>query len=219
MKVYIAGPMTGRPDWNFPAFNEAAARLRSEGLEVINPAENFNGKTDLPYEAYIRKALSQIIDKDTGEVCVLPGWESSIGASLEVAVAGILGLPVTEYPRRNSLDVTVNGPIRFYSSPHDAFDDELEQIRALHDAKRSDYTGGGHKLANYRFAAQMIGVSTFEGMFMRLCEKVYRIRSVLSKGGQVAVKNEPITDDLRDMAIIPILMKLCMEGREGYGDS
>lgn len=39
MKLYIAGPMTGLPDLDFPAFHEAAAKLRAQGHEVINPAE------------------------------------------------------------------------------------------------------------------------------------------------------------------------------------
>ena len=39
-RVYIAGPMTGLPDFNYPAFNAAAAKLRALGLEVLNPAEN-----------------------------------------------------------------------------------------------------------------------------------------------------------------------------------
>ena len=37
--IYIAGPMTGLPDLNFPTFHTEAARLRSLGHEVINPAE------------------------------------------------------------------------------------------------------------------------------------------------------------------------------------
>ena len=38
-KIYIAGPMTGLPELNFPAFHAEAARLRAFGYEVINPAE------------------------------------------------------------------------------------------------------------------------------------------------------------------------------------
>lgn len=39
-RIYIAGPMTGLPDNNYPAFHEAAARLRKRCWHVENPAEN-----------------------------------------------------------------------------------------------------------------------------------------------------------------------------------
>jgi hypothetical protein len=38
-KVYISGPMGGKPKLNFPAFNDAAKRLRTSGFYVVNPAE------------------------------------------------------------------------------------------------------------------------------------------------------------------------------------
>lgn len=38
-RIYIAGPMTGLRELNFPAFNAEAARLRAAGWEVLNPAE------------------------------------------------------------------------------------------------------------------------------------------------------------------------------------
>ena len=39
MQLYLAGPMRSIKDFNFPAFNAAAAKLRAAGHEVFNPAE------------------------------------------------------------------------------------------------------------------------------------------------------------------------------------
>lgn len=38
MKIYIAGPMTGRENFNREAFNKEAERLTRHGHTVLNPA-------------------------------------------------------------------------------------------------------------------------------------------------------------------------------------
>lgn len=38
LKIYIAGPMTGYPDYNRAAFNAKASELMAEGHIVLNPA-------------------------------------------------------------------------------------------------------------------------------------------------------------------------------------
>jgi hypothetical protein len=91
-KAYLSGPMSGYADYNFPAFNAAAAYLRGLGYGVFNPAENFGGRVDYLRAVYMRADIEQLLLANF--VVVLPGWERSKGASLEVAVALELGLPV-----------------------------------------------------------------------------------------------------------------------------
>jgi hypothetical protein len=93
MIIYISGPMTGLPELNFPAFHAAAAQLRSLGYEVINPAEfgEDEGKT---WADYMRKDIKALMD--CTHVAVLPGWENSKGARIEVYLAGRLEMPVKD---------------------------------------------------------------------------------------------------------------------------
>jgi len=95
--VYLAGPMSGIDGWNHAAFNQAAEKIRSaHGFFVINPAENFNGITSLPYKNYM--ALSTVQVSICDEVCFLPGWEKSRGANFEMLLAIMLKKDVFKYP-------------------------------------------------------------------------------------------------------------------------
>lgn len=89
-RCYIAGPMTGYPEHNYPAFHKAAAEMRALGWEVINPAENHGGNTTLPREDYFRTDIPQLVSCDA--VLLLRGWEQSRGARLEFAVARECGV-------------------------------------------------------------------------------------------------------------------------------
>lgn len=89
--IYISGPMTGLPEMNFPAFNAKAAELRSQGRDVVNPAEH-DEAPDLPWHVYLRKDIRLLMDCDT--IHMLPGWESSRGARLELHIAKELGFYV-----------------------------------------------------------------------------------------------------------------------------
>jgi hypothetical protein len=94
-RVYIAGPMTGLPDLNFPAFNVEAARLRAEGLTVINPAEH--GIVEgADWGDYLRHDIAGLVTCE--RIHLLPGWAKSKGANLEVLSALVLGIEVTRHP-------------------------------------------------------------------------------------------------------------------------
>ena len=91
MKIYIAGPMSSLPAFNYPAFNAEARRLRDLGHEVENPAEN-----PVPpcgsWTGYMRMALRQLVECEC--VALLPGWTDSKGAVIERNLAQALKMPV-----------------------------------------------------------------------------------------------------------------------------
>jgi hypothetical protein len=91
-RIYIAGPMTGHPDFNYPTFHAAAEALRALGHEVLNPAENKPASDDIAWTDWMRLGLTQVIASDA--IALLPGWEDSRGATLENYVGICLGLDV-----------------------------------------------------------------------------------------------------------------------------
>ncbi|CAI8818070.1 DUF4406 domain-containing protein [Pseudomonas sp. IT-P100] len=90
-RVYVAGPMTGIEDFNYPAFNAMADQLRARGYEVENPADHgiVAGAQWADYMAYDLTRLGLC-----GVIALLPGWERSEGAKLEVQIAHRLGMTV-----------------------------------------------------------------------------------------------------------------------------
>nr|WP_315242156.1 DUF4406 domain-containing protein [uncultured Albidiferax sp.] len=91
MKIYIAGPMTGLPGFNYPAFNAMADKLRQAGHEALNPAENPVPQPET-WVGYMRSALAQLVTADA--ILLLPGWHLSKGARVELQVATALDLVV-----------------------------------------------------------------------------------------------------------------------------
>ncbi len=107
-RIYIAGPMTGLPDLNYPAFHAEAKRLRNAGWHVENPAENPVPPCGGTWEGYMRLALEQLVKCDS--ITLLPGWARSRGACIEHFVATQLGLAVVyhEPPTVQALQVSIN---------------------------------------------------------------------------------------------------------------
>jgi hypothetical protein len=102
--IYLAGPMSGIPEWNYPSFFKAADSLRKEGWRVFSPAEKDieegyddqeakkEGDTALAIAKGVfdyRKAYMWDIDKvvNGDAIFMLKDWEQSPGARGEHAAA------------------------------------------------------------------------------------------------------------------------------------
>lgn len=92
MKVYVAGPMTGLPEFNYPAFFAASDALREHGYEPINPARKEGRAGCRSWLDFMRAGIRDVAECDG--ICLLPGWGDSRGAALEAHVARSLDLPV-----------------------------------------------------------------------------------------------------------------------------
>lgn len=90
-RLYLAGPMTGIPRYNFDEFALAARVLRKAGFAVCSPAELSGGDTSRAWHEYMRQDLMAMLG--CNGVATLSGWETSRGASLEMQVAGACEIP------------------------------------------------------------------------------------------------------------------------------
>lgn len=90
VKLYLAGPMSNYPDFNYEAFRSAAAHLRGLGYEVANPAE-INPDTRIGWRASMLRDIPHVLTADA--IALLPDWQLSRGARLEVHIAQELGIP------------------------------------------------------------------------------------------------------------------------------
>lgn len=110
-KVYLAGPMRGIAEFNFPAFDAAARHYRAQGWLVVSPAELDRAHGFDPAQPVTDMASLQreCIMRDTLAIChgvthiaLLPGWEQSLGVAVELALAKFLGLEVLIYDGANA---------------------------------------------------------------------------------------------------------------------
>lgn len=89
MRVYIAGPMSGIDNYNFPAFNAMADKMRAAGWHVENPADH-GLVTGAEWGDYLRYDIGCLASCEA--IMLLPGWTASRGARLEVSIAKELGI-------------------------------------------------------------------------------------------------------------------------------
>lgn len=111
MTVYISGAISGKPDRNRAAFDEAVQRVKescadADYLRVVNPVllgEKLEldfiemGRTDKPTEnEYLRKDMKELLSCNA--MFMIDGWQGSKGANKELKLASMVGIPVfTDY--------------------------------------------------------------------------------------------------------------------------
>lgn len=116
-KIYIAGPMTGIPHFNFPKFDEIAASFRAKGFFVFSPADNDREllgkpKNWIPEEEDstpgwkswkmenapgLQKMLGDDLNwiaQNATHIYMIEGWENSRGAFAEWSLARALDLVI-----------------------------------------------------------------------------------------------------------------------------
>lgn len=98
MVVYLSGPISlggssppEEREMFTRRFKAQAERLRAKGYAVIDPTEC---PPQDSWEDYMRHGMVAVADADM--IAVLPRWEESRGARLEVFVARELRIPVHE---------------------------------------------------------------------------------------------------------------------------
>ena len=108
VKYYLAGPMSGYPQFNIPAFDTAAKELRALGYTIVSPAERDTYETrsaalasetgshsDITFQSETYGDMlardMKILSDEVGGIIFLSGWTGSRGAKVEAYIGLIMG--------------------------------------------------------------------------------------------------------------------------------
>jgi hypothetical protein len=119
---YLAGPMSGYAQFNFPLFIEATAKLRAGGFKVVSPAE-LDAQHGMDKEAMastdgdaskLTQTWGDLLARDVKIVAdtvqgiiFLPNWSKSRGARLEAFTGHLCGHKFGMYTGTNPLVVWI----------------------------------------------------------------------------------------------------------------
>lgn len=201
--VYISGPMTGLDEYNFAAFDEAAAKHKEQGYTVINPAElsrNYAKQQGLTYEEICLREFAvldcvPLIQKAT-IIHMLDGWEYSKGAKAEYAIAKWLGMQIT-YQSEQSLKA-YNAYNKEWWFAFQA--EQFRNICELTRKKNDDYTGGattGNPFANFD-ESEEFGIDPLIGLSVRMGDKMQRLKAFCKEGLSLQSDGDTVADIFKD---------------------
>jgi hypothetical protein len=104
LRIYVSGPIAGKPEANRQEFDEAARLVRMAGGDPVVPhdivpdhvgecpPDPIMGSDGHTWPCHLRYDLLEMLCCDG--VVMLPGWERSHGSRLEHQVASVAALPV-----------------------------------------------------------------------------------------------------------------------------
>lgn len=110
LTYYVAGPMTGLPEYNYPAFEAACTSLRENGVTVVSPHEvpwpegcdsvaDAQDKLGIePLWEYMMQETRELLERASG-VILLPGFGHSRGALVELGIVREAKLPIWFYDK------------------------------------------------------------------------------------------------------------------------
>lgn len=108
-RVYLSGPMSGRPDMNRAAFRVAAEAFRDAGAAAVWDPSELADMSWFPCDGWTTTEREQAMREDLRELTrcdeqglyydmlvSLPGWQASAGATVERDAARAMGIPCVD---------------------------------------------------------------------------------------------------------------------------
>lgn len=107
LRVYICGPISGIENGNKKAFDLMEAQLWTRGFHPINPhvtcahiKREFYQSDKAHWQACMRADIRELMTADA--IVLLPGWQNSKGAHVEITLAKELGIRQISFQSGNS---------------------------------------------------------------------------------------------------------------------
>ena len=97
------------------------------------------------------------------------------------------------------------------------FDDVLDELKMLHDAKNHDYATAENPYKNLEKVLS-IGIEPWRGIVIRLMDKFSRLEEYCVKG-ELAIKSEGIEDTFKDIANYSILAMILFRKEQKQAES
>jgi hypothetical protein len=213
--LYMSGAIGGfenkREAYHY--FNEFAKKWIELGHKVIIPLNkhernhsgNKNNHRAYPYSAKqfakLREDLKIVFSNNVDGILLLPNWGYSIGCSFELFVFSILGFPI--YDATKPVADLKNGLL---VSPRFAVAQHFLELFTLYNKKQFDYGTLEDPMANIK-SSNEYGISPLLGVFLRMNDKIARLKSFARKG---MLLNESVCDTLNDIAVYAIIGKILL---------